>query len=78
MLPRLATTIHPDTTNTCPAGSKDIPVLVRKHHIDQVIIAIPASPGQEIRAIKSICDEAGVTLISASETEDGEIRWPAA
>jgi FlaA1/EpsC-like NDP-sugar epimerase len=39
---------------------EDIPALVRKHRIHEVIIAIPTSPGQEIRAIKSICDKVRV------------------
>ena len=38
----------------------DIPALVKKHQIDEVIIAMPTAPGREIRAIKSICDDGGV------------------
>jgi FlaA1/EpsC-like NDP-sugar epimerase len=39
---------------------EQIPALVKEHHIDEVIIAIPTSPGNEIRDVKAICDEAGV------------------
>ena len=39
---------------------EDIPALVKKHRINEVIIAMPTSPGGEIRAIKSICDQVGV------------------
>jgi len=39
---------------------QDIPALVRRHQVDDVIIAMPTAPGREIRAIKSICDQAGV------------------
>ncbi len=38
----------------------DIPELVRKHTVDEVIIAMPTASGKAIRAIKSICDEAQV------------------
>ncbi len=38
----------------------NIPALVRKHAVDEVIIAMPTAPGKAIRAIKSICDEAQV------------------
>lgn len=39
---------------------EDILALTRKHQVDEVIIAMPTAPGKEIRAIKSICDGAGV------------------
>ena len=39
---------------------EDILALARKHQVDEVIIAMPTAPGKEIRAIKSICDGAGV------------------
>ena len=38
----------------------DIAVLVKKHHIDEVIIAMPAAPGRTVREIMDICGEAGV------------------
>lgn len=40
---------------------KDIPRLVKKHKVDEVIIAMPTAPGKAIRAIKSICDQVGVS-----------------
>jgi len=44
---------------------QEIPALVKKHRIDEVIIAMPTAPGLEIRAIKSICDAAGVRYKTA-------------
>jgi FlaA1/EpsC-like NDP-sugar epimerase len=38
----------------------DIPRLVREEHIDQVIIAMPTAPGQAIRDVVTICQQAGV------------------
>ena len=43
-------------------GTRDaIPALVENHRVDEVIIAMPTAPGLAIRAIKTICDEAGVS-----------------
>jgi len=39
---------------------EDIPRLVREEQIDQVIIAMPTAPGQAIREVVAICQEAGV------------------
>ena len=39
---------------------EDIPALAKKYQPDEVIIAMPTAPGREIRAVKSICDEAGI------------------
>jgi FlaA1/EpsC-like NDP-sugar epimerase len=39
---------------------EDIPALVKKHDIDEVIIAMPTAAGSAIRAVKSICDAAKV------------------
>jgi FlaA1/EpsC-like NDP-sugar epimerase len=39
---------------------EDIPDLVKKYNVDEVVIAMPTSPGKEIRAIKSILDEVKV------------------
>ena len=39
---------------------EDIPKLAGKHHIDEVIIAMPTASGRDIRIIKSICDQAGL------------------
>ncbi len=42
-------------------GGRDlIPELVRQHHVEQVVIAMPSVPGAEIRAIVQICEAAGV------------------
>lgn len=38
----------------------DIPQIVQKHGVQQVIIAIPTAPGKNIRAIVKICERAGV------------------
>jgi FlaA1/EpsC-like NDP-sugar epimerase len=59
-------------------GSReDIPTLARKHHVDEVIIAMPTAPGREIRAIKAICDEAGLrykTVPGMYELIDGTVN----
>lgn len=39
---------------------EDISALVMKHHIDEIIVAMPTAPGKEIRAIRAICEQAGV------------------
>ncbi|MFV9504447.1 MAG: polysaccharide biosynthesis protein [Oscillochloridaceae bacterium umkhey_bin13] len=58
-------------------GSReDIPALVRKHRIRQVIIAIPTVPGKVIREILQICQQAGVqttTMPGLSELIDGRL-----
>ncbi|MDY7076702.1 MAG: nucleoside-diphosphate sugar epimerase/dehydratase [Chloroflexota bacterium] len=55
---------------------EDIPALVKKWQIDEVIIAMPTAQGRDIRAIKSICDEVGVrykTLPGMYELIDGTV-----
>jgi FlaA1/EpsC-like NDP-sugar epimerase len=37
-----------------------IPALVREHHVEQMIIAMPSAPGKTVREITGICEEAGV------------------
>ncbi|NPV60806.1 MAG: polysaccharide biosynthesis protein [Actinobacteria bacterium] len=39
---------------------KDIPKLVKRHEVDEVIIAIPSASGEKVRAILPYCEEAGV------------------
>jgi len=39
-----------------------IPALAAKHHVRQVIIAIPGAPGKAVREIVHICDQAGVSV----------------
>jgi FlaA1/EpsC-like NDP-sugar epimerase len=41
-------------------GREAIPQLVRQHHVEQVIIAMPSVPGANIRTYFDICDAAGV------------------
>lgn len=41
-------------------GRESIPELVRAHHIEQVIIAIPSASGKAIREIVDICEAVGV------------------
>ena len=41
-------------------GRELIPELVRQHHAEQVIIAMPSAPGSTIREIVAICEAAGV------------------
>jgi FlaA1/EpsC-like NDP-sugar epimerase len=37
-----------------------IPLLVREHHVEQVIIAMPSAAGRAIREIVDVCEAAGV------------------
>jgi FlaA1/EpsC-like NDP-sugar epimerase len=39
----------------------DIPAVVEKHGVDQIIIAMPTASGKDIRDIVRICDQVGVT-----------------
>ena len=41
---------------------RDIPKLVKKHRIDEIIIAIPSAPAKEIKEILDICKETGCEL----------------
>lgn len=56
-------------------GSRhDIPAIVEKHSVDQVIIAMPTASGKDIREIVRICEEAGVhpqTIPGIYELLDG-------
>ncbi|MBN1992363.1 MAG: polysaccharide biosynthesis protein [Anaerolineae bacterium] len=40
--------------------SVDLPRLVKTHHIEVILIAMPTAPGRAIRQIVSLCNEAGV------------------
>ena len=40
----------------------DIARLVAKHHVEQVIIAMPTAPGSVIRRIRIACNEKGITV----------------
>lgn len=53
-----------------------IPDLVKKHRIDEVIIAMPTAPGAAIREIKTICERARVpykTVPGVYELIDGTV-----
>ncbi|MCD6520808.1 MAG: polysaccharide biosynthesis protein [Anaerolineae bacterium] len=39
---------------------EDIPRLVREHHVDEVIIAMPTAPGSAIRQVRAICERCQV------------------
>ncbi len=55
---------------------EDIPSLVAQHRIDEIIIAMPTAPGKEIRAIRAICEKAGVrtkVLPGMGELIDGTV-----
>lgn len=41
---------------------RDIPKLVKKYRIDEIIIAIPSAPAKEIKEILDICKETGCEL----------------
>jgi len=54
----------------------DIPELVVRHGIEEVIIAMPAAPGRVIREFRAICERAGVryrTIPGIYELLDGSV-----
>lgn len=56
---------------------KDIPHLVDKYEVEEVIVAIPSAPGRVIRDAVALCDEAGVsvkTLPGVFELIDGRVE----
>ncbi len=55
---------------------QDIPTLIKKNRVDELIIAMPTAPGTEIRSIKAICDETKVryrTVPGIYELIDGTV-----
>jgi FlaA1/EpsC-like NDP-sugar epimerase len=56
---------------------ESIPQLVRRLHVDEVVIAMPTAPGQAIRQIKEICESVPVhskTIPGIYELLDGTVR----
>jgi len=54
-----------------------IPELVKRHKIDQIIIAMPTASGSEIREVVRICEKAGIqprTVPGLYELIDGTIH----
>ncbi|MBM3746341.1 MAG: polysaccharide biosynthesis protein [Acidobacteria bacterium] len=54
----------------------DIPDLVARHRIEEVIIAMPSAPGRVIREFRTICERAGVrcrTIPGIYELLDGSV-----
>jgi FlaA1/EpsC-like NDP-sugar epimerase len=54
-----------------------IPDLVKRHGIDQIIIAMPTAPGRDIREIVQICEKVGVkprTIPGLYELIDGTVK----
>jgi len=54
-----------------------IPELVKRHKIDQIIIAMPTASGSEIREVVRICEKAGIqprTVPGLYELIDGTVR----
>ncbi len=45
-------------------GRDDIPELGKRLSVDQVIIAMPTAPGKAIRAVRAICDRAGLRAMT--------------
>ncbi|MCI9447167.1 MAG: polysaccharide biosynthesis protein [Lachnospiraceae bacterium] len=41
---------------------EDIPSLVKKYHVDEIMLAIPSAPAREIKEILDICKETGCEL----------------
>ncbi|MFW6184878.1 MAG: polysaccharide biosynthesis protein [Chloroflexota bacterium] len=55
---------------------RQIPAVVRKYNVQQIIIAMPSAPGDAIREITAICKEAGVpakTIPGIYELLDGRV-----
>jgi len=55
---------------------EDIPHLAREEQVDEVIIAMPTAPGQAIREVVAICQQAGVacrTMPGLYELISGEV-----
>lgn len=56
---------------------KAIPELVKRHRIEQIIIAMPTAPGSEIREVVRICEKTGIqprTVPGLYELIDGTVR----
>jgi len=47
---------------TVMGGRKDIPKLIREYRVSEVIIAMPAAPGDTIREIVQICEQAAIAV----------------
>ncbi len=47
---------------TVLGGRKDIPKLVREYRVSEVIIAMPTAPGDTIREIVQICEQAAIAV----------------
>ncbi len=43
-------------------GRKDIPELVKRYNVEEIMLAIPAAPAREIKEILDICKETGCEL----------------
>jgi FlaA1/EpsC-like NDP-sugar epimerase len=59
-------------------GIQDLPEVIKDHHIDEVIIAIPSAPGKIIRQIAHMCDQAGVAsriIPGMYELLDGQVSF---
>src|SRR5262245_4883789 len=59
-------------------GIDDIPVLVRRHEVGEVLIAIPSATGAALRRIVGRCGEAGVrhrVLPSLGELASGRVMY---
>jgi FlaA1/EpsC-like NDP-sugar epimerase len=41
-------------------GRADIPAVIERHKIDQIIIAMPTVPGKEIGKLAKLCEQAGI------------------
>jgi FlaA1/EpsC-like NDP-sugar epimerase len=72
---KLGQTVHGVTVL---GTTEDIPDLVSKHNVNEIIIAIPSAPGQSMRRIVDQCERALVkfkTLPALHEIIDGEMTF---
>ena len=59
---------------------KELPIIVRKNKIEEILIAVPSASGEQMRHIVRICEESGVrykTLPGMSELIDGRVSLKA-
>ena len=52
----------------------EIPEIVQKHHVKQIVIAIPSAKADQLDAIRKSCDESRVPHVTMQSLEDTLIR----
>ena len=65
-------------------GRKDIPAMVRRYQVEQIILAIPSATASQLRELTSICQDTGcetkilpsITQIASGRLDIRAIRKP--